>query len=84
MRAAARRAVTAVPSFLLLKKRCLCYDTGMIIKKYDAVCDERYLTAYGLDPEKTLFFDDVYNFSGGMMTTGISQLQYPHKTEPRA
>ena len=57
MRAAARRAVTAVPSFLLLKKRCLCYDTGMIIKKYDAVCDERYLTAYGLDPEKTLFFD---------------------------
>ena len=23
-------------------------------------------------------------FQGGMMTTGISQLQYPHKTEPRA
>ena len=29
----------------------------MIIKQYDAVCDERYLTAYGLNPEKTLYFD---------------------------
>ena len=43
--------------FLLPGKRCLCYDTGMIIKQYDAVCDERYLTAYGLNPEKTLCFD---------------------------